>query len=595
MELLSVENVTFRYPNAASDALRDVSFSVSEGQWAILCGLSGCGKSTLLRLIKHELAPYGKFSGRILFRQQAGSDSFAVLSENVSGAPALPRVSDRESAESIGIVMQDPESQLVTDTVWHELAFGLENLGLPSETIRRRVAEMAGFFGMESWYHRKTYELSGGQKQLLNLASTLAMNPRLLLLDEPTAQLDPIAAADFRNVLQRVNRELGVTILMAEHRLESVLPLADRIFLMDRGAILQSGDAAGLVKYLSETSHAMSAALPTATRVYLALAGSSVVSGETTTAGDDAGIPLTVRDGRAMLRGIPCPAGEKQKDGEHRIPSEETAKAFSAKESAAVLSSKNVRFRYDRNLPDVLAEASLSLRAGEHYCLLGGNGSGKTTFLAVLAGLLKPYAGAVHLFDKKMSAYAPGTLYRNNLALLPQQPRDVFTEKTIREDLEKAFLRDAESESSNTMNALCERLGITGILDSHPYDVSGGELQKAALAKVLASRPKVLLLDEPTKGIDVRGKQELADILSELTREGTAVLTVTHDAEWAAEHADRCGLLFDGQVISEDAPGAFFDGNAYYTTAANRMTRGILPGCVTVDDILNRYRGEVPQ
>ena len=208
---------------------------------------------------------------------------------------------------------------------------------------------------------------------------------------------------------------------------------------------------------------------------------------------------------------------------------------------------------------------------------------------------MKPYAGAVHLFDKKMSAYAPGTLYRNNLALLPQQPRDVFTEKTIREDLEKAFLRDAESESSNTMNALCERLGITGILDSHPYDVSGGELQKAALAKVLASRPKVLLLDEPTKGIDVRGKQELADILSELTREGTAVLTVTHDAEWAAEHADRCGLLFDGQVISEDAPGAFFDGNAYYTTAANRMTRGILPGCVTVDDILNRYRGEVPQ
>ena len=274
-----------------------------------------------------------------------------------------------------------------------------------------------------------------------------------------------------------------------------------------------------------------------------------------------------------------------------------SASAGNPSDKTAIAAS-GVRFRYGKDLPDVLCETSLSVSAGEHYCLLGGNGSGKTTLLSLLAGLKQPYAGSVRLFGKKLSAFAPGTLYRENLAFLPQQPRDVFVEKTIREDLLGAFSRayshafpkaaaDVVAESAAAdMLTMCERLHITEILLSHPYDVSGGELQKAALAKVLASRPKVLLLDEPAKGIDVNGKGELAAILKELTAEGVAVLSVTHDAEWAAEHADRCGLLFDGEVISEGEPGEFFAGNAFYTTAANRMAGDFFPGVVTCDDLL---------
>jgi len=589
--LLSVENVTFRYPKASNDALRGVGFSVNAGDFAVLCGLSGCGKSTLLRLIKRELAPFGDLSGRILVD---GTDvtsigSAAYGAENAPAAAKADPTRDRFSAETVGIVLQDPEAQIVTDTVWHELAFGLENLGLPSAVIRRRVAEMAAFFGMESWYHKKTYELSGGQKQLLNLAAVLAMKPKLLLLDEPTAQLDPIAAADFRSVVTRINKDLGVTILMAEHRLEHVLPLANKVLLLDRGELLCDGSPAALAAYLQANAHPMARALPTATRVYLALQGTGVGSA---VASEHVNIPLTVRDGRAAL--LAYSVGKPASASAGKAMS---ASAGNPSDKPAIAAS-GVRFRYGKDLPDVLCETSLSVSAGEHYCLLGGNGSGKTTLLSLLAGLKQPYAGSVRLFGKKLSAFAPGTLYRENLAFLPQQPRDVFVETTIREDLLGAFSRayshafpkaaaDVVAEGAAAdMLTMCERLHITEILLSHPYDVSGGELQKAALAKVLASRPKVLLLDEPAKGIDVNGKGELAAILKELTAEGVAVLSVTHDAEWAAEHADRCGLLFDGEVISEGDPGEFFAGNAFYTTAANRMAGDFFPGVVTCDDLL---------
>ena len=628
MELLSVENVTFRYPKATSDALRDVSLSVSEGQWAVLCGLSGSGKSTLLRLIKREIAPFGQMRGLILFggknTRKAGPTKEATEDrarhEQGKQAGAELRgtgsiLTDRESAEGIGIVLQDPEAQIVTDEVWHELAFGLENLGLPSDVIRRRVAEMASFFGIETWYHRKTFELSGGQKQLLNLASAMVMNPRLLLLDEPTAQLDPIAAADFRNMLSRVNRDLGVAILMAEHRLEDVLPLADRIFLMDRpdgtadrsSSVIFAGTPADAAHFLYAHSHPMAAALPAATQVYFALTGGPIGMRETIPAGDPA-IPFTVRDGRAFLASLTKHAfrtdtresrsplgGDDSSDRSESLNRTVTAAAtgtVTAVDPPVVLEAADLRFRYAKQSPDVLTGTSVSLREGEHYCLLGGNGSGKTTLLSLLAGLTRPYAGSVRLFGRKMTSFKPGELYRNNLALLPQQPRDVFIETTIREDLRKAFLRmESDPAAAETaMSRMCVRLRIADILDSHPYDVSGGELQKAALAKVLASRPKILLLDEPTKGIDVRGKHELAELLRELCREGLAVLSVTHDAEWAAGHADRCGLLFDGEIISEGTPKSFFADNAFYTTAANRIARGIIDGAVVTDDILRACR-----
>lgn len=220
MEILHIEDLTFRYPDAPRPALQNVSLSVSDGEFAVICGVSGCGKSTLLRLIKRELAPFGEKSGVIMYDGQSQE--------------ALDL---RTECTGIGFVQQRPESQIVTDKVWHELAFGLESLGLPAEAIRRRVCETAAYFGIEAWFRQNTAELSGGQKQLLNLAGVTVMQPKLLLLDEPTAQLDPIAAADFITTLHKLNRELGITVLLVEHRLEEVLPIADRVILMEDGAI----------------------------------------------------------------------------------------------------------------------------------------------------------------------------------------------------------------------------------------------------------------------------------------------------------------------------------------------------------------------
>lgn len=551
MELLQIKDLNFKYASADLPALKDVSLSVSRGSFTLLCGRSGCGKTTLLRLLKREISPHGEKSGEVLY-----------------DGVQIGELDARVSAADIGFVGQNPDEQIVTDKVWHELAFGLENLGLDRPAIRRRVGEMASYFGIQNWYHKNTDELSGGQKQLLNLAAVMVMQPKILLLDEPTAQLDPIAAADFIATLKKLNTELGLTIVLAEHRLEDVFAVSDAVAVMENGRISVSGSPVEVCAEMKESS--LFWGFPAAARIWSEL-------------NVDCECPLTVREGRDFL-------------AEHfseRKGSCVTEKKLTDSES--VFQAREIWFRYDKKLPDVLRGFSIDLRKGEIYSVLGGNGSGKSTALNVLAGIERPYKGKSKLFGKKISDYKRGSLYRNTLAMLPQNPKAVFLKNTVREDLyEMLKVMDIpKGEYEKTINSHAKLFEISGLLDKHPYDLSGGEQQKCAIVKLLLGDPRILLLDEPTKGMDAYSKQQFAALLFKLKEQGRTVFIVTHDVEFAAYISDRCGLLFDGEIISEGTPNEFFFGNNFYTTAASRISRDMFSNAVLCEEVIALCKGRV--
>ena len=551
MEILQIKNLKFAYPDAQINTLENINTSVHRGEFIVICGESGCGKTTLLKLLKKEIAPYGTKSGEIFFN---GTEQNFVPS--------------KISASEIGFVLQSTDAQIVTDFVYHELAFGLENLGMDNQIIRRRVSEMANYFGIQDWFRKKTNELSGGQKQLLNLASVMSLNPKLLLLDEPTAQLDPIAASNFIATLNKLNKELGLTIIIIEHRLEEILPIADRVWLLEKGNLVFDGAPKNIISFFNKNpSHKMLTAMPSAMRIFASLNG----------VGD---CPLTVREGREYItknfsNDISClPSAAKKLDSE------------------PVVELKNVYFRYRRDFPDALNGLDLTVKKAEHFCILGGNGTGKTTTLSVISGLKKPYRGKILINGKNIEEYKNGALYQNNLAYLPQNPQNVFVANTVYEDLYEICknLKKTKEESEKIINAIAEKLNLSSLLQMHPYDLSGGEQQKAALAKMLLLNPKILLLDEPTKGIDDNAKQNFIRIIKQLNSDGVTVITVTHDIEFAAESADRCGLFFDGEMVSVDIPENFFSENNFYTTSANRISRGYFKNAITSDQVVELCR-----
>lgn len=546
MAHFEIKDLTFSYASAKGrHSLENVSLSIEQGVFLVLCGKSGSGKSTLLRQLKTVLTPNGKRSGEILFR----------------GVP-LKEVSDRDQSEKIGFVMQNPDDQIVTDKVWHELAFGLESLGCDQKTMRGRVAEMACYFGIQDWFHRDVATLSGGQKQLLNLASIMAMQPEVLILDEPTSQLDPIAASDFLNTVRKINTELGTTVIITEHRLEDIFPYADRAVVMEKGRVIADDTPGKVGQLLFEQSNPMFAAMPTPVRVYYGAGG----TGES---------PLTVRQGRSWLsRRFP---NRPKKDAIAAPPLPEEVK-----DPALVL--KELWFRYEKDSPDILRGVSAEIPAGSLYAILGGNGAGKSTTLKAISGICRPYRGKVTLFGKPVEKYKSSELFRGCLAMLPQDPKSLFVKKTVREDLSEMT---KDKASIDRIAALCQ---VTELLDSHPYDLSGGEQQRAALAKVLLTNPKLLLLDEPTKGIDSFFKETFANILSDLKKQGITIVMVSHDVEFCARYADVVSMFFDGQILTTDTPRRFFGSNSFYTTAAHRMSRHIFQGAVTAEDVISLYK-----
>lgn len=588
MNLVEVKDFSFSYPECSHKVLEHVNLKIKEGTLNVICGRSGCGKSTLLRQLKTVLAPAGNTSGQILYR-----------------GVSLKDTDHRTQSQEIGFVMQNPDNQIVTDKVWHELAFGLESLGYDNATIRLRVAEMASYFGIQQWFYKNVVELSGGQKQLLNLAAVMAMHPSLLILDEPTSQLDPIAASDFLETVKKINRDIGTTVLLTEHRLQDIIPYADRIFVMDEGGVFMEGTPREIGTALGREKHGMFLSMPVPMQIY----------GETRS---HLTCPLTVSQGRQWIRDYIEEKGitkEQIQQANQRLAGSthaqdnklpgETA-GSEGKGILAGLKSRNhtpepaiqmkgVWFRYEKDSPDVVRDLSLEVKKGEFYALVGGNGTGKSTTLSLLSRVHQPYKGRIYLEGKDLRSFKDNQLYCGYLGVMPQNPQSIFLKKTVLEDLYSVIGGKKEKLSKEynlsmkkekAIEGIVSLTHLNGLLDRHPYDLSGGEQQRLALAKVLLLRPKILLMDEPTKGMDAEYKEELGGILKKLQSHGMTIFMISHDVEFVAEYADTTGLFFEGNIVTSKKTRDFFAGNNFYTTAANRMARGLFPEAVTGKDVV---------
>lgn len=548
MEIFKMSDVSFRFPDAAEDVLKNVDFTVQEGEFIVLCGASGCGKTTLLRLLKKELSPVGTFSGEI---QYIGKE--------------LGMWDERTLIEEVGFVFQDPENQIVMDEVMQEIVFGMENLGYSNFEMRKRVAEMVHFFGMEDLLKAKPSQLSGGQKQMLNLLSVLLLKPRVLLLDEPTSQLDPVAAKDLLVMLERLNKEMGMTIILVEHRLEELFAVADRVMMMDHGEIVYEGTSAEVIEqlYVNEDERFIPY-VPTISQLYVHVEKRNHVD-----------IPLTVKGCKQWIGTLPAHNMDVRNDDVEEFPI-----------TNVVLDLKNVYYQYEKKGPMILKSLSLQINKGEFFALVGGNGSGKTTALKACIGTVKPQRGTARFEGKETSKLKGKELYEK-IAYLPQNPRTYFVHDTLEKEMKEAAKRHQVENSDEKITELLALFDISHLRHRHPYDCSGGETQKAALACMLIGRPDILFVDEPTKGLDPISKQRFADVLNDLHKTGLTIVMVTHDIEFAAKNAERCAMMFDGAITVTGTAAQLFKGNYFYTTAINRATRSSqLPEVLTLEEAI---------
>ena len=558
MEILRVDGLKFSYPNQLKKALNNINFSIDEGDFVLICGESGCGKSTLLRHLKPELSPHGQVSGDIYYYSQKIND-----------------YSSKQLASEIGYVLQNPDSQIVTDKVWHELAFGLENMGLDTQSIRLRVAEMASFFGIQGWFRKNVNDLSGGQKQLLNLASIMAMQPKILILDEPTSQLDPIAAKDFIDTLVRINKELSTTIIMTEHNLEDIYSVCDKVIVMEDGKVICNDTNYKVADILSgDKNHKMFKSLPTPSKIYNQLNGYLEGANKS---------PLTVKDCRQWLN------DSMDEVIITKLDDTETEINIDEKDREIAIELKDVYFQYNKISEPTIRDLSFKVYKGEIYSILGGNGTGKSTTLSLVARQRKPQRGKIFINNIEMKKYNNKSLYENNLALLPQNPQSLFVFETVREDLEEVLILQNKDRKyiDKEVKRVSKLLDIEHLLEHHPYDLSGGELQRAGMAKVMLLNPKIILLDEPTKGLDAYCKEEIGKMLMKLRDMGVTIVVVSHDIEFSARYSDRCAMFFDGSIVSEGTPKEFFLGNNFYTTVSNRIARNIFEDTLIYEDVVS--------
>lgn len=551
MALIYIQNLNFAYPKAKQRALKNINFTVEEGEFVVICGPSGCGKTTLMSLLKREIRPEGDMSGTIYYRRRP-----------------IDSIPKRRAVEEIGMVFQDPENQIVMDTVLHELAFAMENLGYDIQIMKKRMAEMSSFFGLEKMLHKSVYELSGGEKQILNLASVLMLQPKVVLLDEPTSQLDPIAAKQFLQMVGRLHRELSMTIIMSEHRLEDVFSLADKIVIMQEGEVKHVGAPRDIsYEILKSGDTALKKYLPSVVEMYSHF--KEVV--------EPSDIPIDVREAKEGIDDL------IEKD--YSEIGDSTVDCSKPIEKP-IISLKDVSFRYEKDSPNVLNRLSIDIFPGEFLTILGGNGAGKSTLLQIIAGLKKPQRGKVFFKGKDIFRIKDEKLY-SKIGYLAQNPMLFFIYDTVEEELYKRT-ELLKGKVNNVENLLMEYIGLFNLeplLKRHPYDLSGGEKQKLALATVLLSKPEVLLLDEPTKGLDPIFKINFQNMLEKLVNMGITIVMVSHDIEFTAENASSCALLFNGEITMKASSTNFFSQNYFYTTAVNRIVREKLPKAITLEDV----------
>ncbi|KYD10192.1 hypothetical protein B4102_0376 [Heyndrickxia sporothermodurans] len=547
MALLEAKNISFHYPEERRPALDNVSFYVNEGDFIVLCGASGSGKSTLLRLLKKEVSPHGSVSGDIYYNDQP-----------------IFQLDSEVAARELGMVFQDPENQLVMDQVMEELIFGMENIGFSTEYMRKKVAEMVHFFGLDDLLEKKTYELSGGQKQLVNLASILLLEPRILLLDEPTAQLDPVAAKEFIGMLHRMNEEFGITVIIAEHRLEELFALADRAIILEQGKVIFDSTPRNVSLQIGNNAE---------NKLYSYLPSPAILYLEHSLNIQERELPLTVKEGKLWIKKLNIE--EVRTNSKEEIP-----------KGTPLLQMKNIDFQYTKDQRKILDRTSLSVFEREALAIVGANGTGKSTLLKIMAGIERPQGGSILYKGKRMKKHDP-----LKIGYLPQNPKLFFLHDTLEAELDEIIKQHKLNGGKTRAKELLEWFQLASLANRHPYDLSGGELQKAALAGVLLPNPKVLLIDEPTKGLDPDAKKRFGELLVRLREEGVTIVLITHDIEFAAQYATRCAMLFQGNITVTAPVHSFFSGNTFYTTTINRMIRGSnAPNVLTVEEARTKWR-----
>lgn len=545
--LINFKDYTFYYSQEReSPALKNVNLTIEKGNFTVLCGKSGSGKTTLLKHLKSEIKPSGISHGEI------------ILSESLSA---------KKHEHKIAYVMENPSNQIIMDSVWHEIAFGLENQGVKPKEIERRVAEIANFFGIESWINKRIAELSGGEKQILNLASNMILQPDLLVLDEPTAELDPIARREFLQMLFYAHYETGMTILISEHNLSDLLEVADQAVFLDQGEIVFAGSAQDLTKFLLQENHVYQEVLPVAARV----AGLTKTHLER--------YPISIKEGRYFLEknvSVNSNSNSTKSKINNFILStslnnlNKTYVKRSELEQATILEADRIWYRYNPEDQPVLKETSFRLYENEIFAILGGNGSGKSTLLYLLSQAFQPLKGKIKIKKNK------------RVAMLGQNPEATFSAESVKKVLTE--YQDQFSYHDDEISQIVKRLGIEDLLNRHPFDLSAGEKQRVALAKILLIKPDILLLDEPVKSLDVLNQDILKTIFLEL-KETMSIVFVTHDLDFTAEIADRCAMIFNNRLIGQAQTKDFFQKNNYFTSTTYRLTRNIVDGCINFSDI----------
>ena len=598
--IIQIRDLTFAYAAGDEPVLSDINIDIGSGEFVIIMGSSGSGKTTLLKMLKRNMIPAGRYSGRVyIYGKEAD------------------KLTDRENAAGIGYVSQDPDNQIVTDKVWHELAFGLENLGMDNVTIRKKVAEMSEYFGITGWYDREVSKLSGGQKQILNLASVMVMQPGILLLDEPTANLDPLAAIRFLDVVKRINQELGVTVVMVEHNLEHIYADADRIIAIDKGRVAANSSPKKAAADIITAGSFLIEGLPVASRLYSGYNkknGNSVVSYNNVNIDSNNKnnhilsdeIPLTVKEGRRWYVNYKKVYGKditKDKDKinnfagksiindkvikkdvlEDNITGNKNKKriGFIKKNNLENKSSrkntdnientvcqlKNVSYSYNKKLPYIIDGVDVSCKEGKITAILGGNGAGKSTMLKLIAGIIEPVRGKI--------------ISNKRIIMLPQDPKAVFTEVSVEEEIAEVLMDKGNGIYNNMpmedkreiVEQIIEEFGLNDIRKNNPYDISGGQQEKLAIAKVLLLKPEVLLLDEPTNGLDPYFKKTLGKLLKKINAGGVTIIIVSHDLEFVDSFCDDVIMLFDRKVAAQDSTHKFLRDNMFYTTNYYRIIK----------------------
>lgn len=541
--MFQLSGLSFRYPDMDKSVLKQLHLSIGEGEFILLTGPSGCGKTTLLRLLTYVLRPNGTLAGEIFYKNQP-----------------IHLWSDKELTEEIGFISQYPEEQMVMPTVMQELVFGLENHGLSTAEMRKRVAELGHYFKIEDLLNKKTNALSGGEQQLVHLLSVLLLRPKVLILDEPTSQLDPVHATLVFQMLEQLHHDLGMTIIIAEHRYATLLRMCDRVFMLDEGTVCFTGNSREFLYQLAQSQDLRyDAYLPDIAHLYIKKTEQPVNND----------IPLTVNEGRVWLKRV-LPMGRRLQKPKQQI-----------KQTEQIVSLNDVTFYHSKNEPSILNRLSLTVYKGDFYAIIGGNASGKTTLIEICLGIKKPKRGRLELFQQQLNKK---TLER--IGYLPQQPQAFFMYDTVEKEMQSML----NNNNEEIMIQMAKHFHIEHLLHQHPFDCSYGEMQRIVLACLLLRQPDLLFLDEPTKGLDPFAKDELGRYLTALHKKGLTIVMVSHDIDFVAQYSERVGLLFDGEITADGATKTILQDNSFYTTDINRAARGTaLSHVLTVEEALQAW------